>query len=87
MIFPYEGNLLAIRIGRRRHLANRLAEIPGVVLGEEGEWEKIFVFDVALIDQVADVVKPRKRRWTEEWRQKSRGRLAGEATPGPAPDV
>ena len=39
----------------------KLAALAGVRLWQDGNTEKTFLFDVSLFDQVARIVKPRKR--------------------------
>ncbi len=53
--------------------ARQLASIPGVDLAQAGDQEKTFIFHVSLIDQVAAIVKPRRRRQHSE---ETRARLA-----------
>jgi hypothetical protein len=63
VIYPYGGETLALQCDRRNQIANRVAAIPGVKLDQDGdlEHEKTFIFDVALFDQIAAIVKPRKK--------------------------
>jgi hypothetical protein len=77
VIYPHGGDLLALELDYRTHLAKRLAAIPGVRLHQCGDGERTFLFRVELFDQVARVVKPRRRRrLTPEQRAAGAGRLA-----------
>lgn len=62
VIYPYGGNRLAVEIDHHGILAKRVAQIPGVICTQNGEREKTYVFDLSLFDQVAAIVKPKKRR-------------------------
>jgi len=61
-IYPYGGDTLAVEVDRRPSIVARLTAIEGLQLHQDGDVEKTFLFDVSLFDQVAEVVKPRKRR-------------------------
>ncbi len=77
VIYPHGGDVLAVEIDYRPHLAKRLAAIPGVRLHQCGDGERTFLFPVDLFDQVAELVKPRRRRrLTQEQRAANAGRLA-----------
>jgi hypothetical protein len=60
-IYPFGGTTLAIEVDRRPKLANRLAAISGVVLWQDGDDEKTFLFHASLFETVAAVAKPRRR--------------------------
>ena len=62
IIYPHSGTILAIEVDRRPSIAAKLAAMEGVKLRQDGDTEKTFLFDARLFDQVAQVVKPRKRR-------------------------
>jgi hypothetical protein len=77
VIYPYGSNLLAVEIDYRTNLAKRLAAIPGVRLHQCGDREWTFVFALELFDQVAELVRPRrKRRQTPEQRAAGAANLA-----------
>jgi hypothetical protein len=61
-IYPHGGNLLAVQADRRPSIGARLKALDGVKLYQDGDREMTFLFDVSLFEQVAEVVKPRKRR-------------------------
>lgn len=61
VIYPFGGNLLAVEIDGHRGIARRVSQIPGVVLHQDGDHEKTFLFPVELFGQVAALVRPRKR--------------------------
>ena len=73
VIYPQGGRKLAVECDYHPQIARQLASIPGVELTQDGDHEKTFVFDVSLIDQIAAVVKPRRRRQHTEV---NRARLA-----------
>ena len=78
-IYPYGGNELAVMVDYRPITAKQLADLPGVQLVQHGDHEKTFIFAVELFDEVAKLVKPRRRRrLTPEQRENLK--RAGEAT-------
>jgi hypothetical protein len=56
------GDLLALEVDYHEHLAKRVAQLPGVRLHQAGDRERTYLFPVHLFDQVAEIVKPRRRR-------------------------
>jgi hypothetical protein len=77
-IYPHGGARLAVEIDYRWSVARKVAAIPGVQLHQDGDGEKTYLFDVALFDRVAAVVKPRRRRvLTAEQREALVGRSEG----------
>lgn len=62
MIYPHGGAQLAVEVDRRPSIVARLAALSGVRLWQDGDTEKTFLFDICLFDQIARIVKPRKRR-------------------------
>jgi hypothetical protein len=71
VIYPQGGEILAVEIDGRPITAKLVAAISGVTLWQDGDHEKTFLLPVDLFDQVAEVVKPRKRRRLSE-EQKTR---------------
>jgi hypothetical protein len=70
MNYPHGGDLLALQCDSRPNIAAMIRRIPGVKLDQDGESEKTFIFAIGVFEQVAAIVKPRrKRQWTEEERQ------------------
>jgi len=68
MIYPHGENLLAVQCDNRPSIAKRLADL-GLRLVQDGDAEKTFVFPVERFEEVAAIVKPRRRRLlTEEQR-------------------
>lgn len=61
-VWPYGGDYLAVDIDYHRKVAKKVEELPGVRMVVDGEDEKTFVFHVKIWDQVAEIVKPKKRR-------------------------
>jgi hypothetical protein len=62
VIYPWGGDRLAVEVDYRAQTARKVAAIPGVELAQDGDQEKTFAFHVDLFDQLAALVKPRKRR-------------------------
>jgi hypothetical protein len=76
-IYPHGGDLLAVEVDYHSTLAKRLAALPGVTLHQDGNREKTFLFPLALFDQVAAIVQPRrKRKLSPEQRESATARLA-----------
>jgi hypothetical protein len=61
-IYPWGSGWLAVEVDGRPGLAKKLAAIPGVKLWQDGDGEKTFRFEVANFCQVAEVVRPHRRR-------------------------
>jgi hypothetical protein len=77
-IYPFSATLLAVDIDGHPGVAKKVAALPGIRLHQDGDHEKTFVFPLGLFEQVAAIVKPRKRRrQTEEQKQASIVRLSG----------
>jgi hypothetical protein len=77
VIYPHGGNLLAVELDYRPHMAKRLASIPGVRLHQDGDHERTLLFPVELFLQVAALVKPRrKRRLSPQQKAENARRLA-----------
>jgi hypothetical protein len=75
-IYPHGESDLAVMVDYRPITAKKLAEIPGVILAQDGDQEKTFVFPVGLFDAVAELVKPRrKRHMTEANKEAARQRM------------
>jgi hypothetical protein len=79
IIYPFGHDLLAVDIDYHPAAARKVAAIPGVRLHQDGglRGEMTFVFPVDLFEQVAAIVKPRKRRkLSPEQREANIARLA-----------
>ncbi len=61
-IYPHGADRLAVEIDYHPKAARAIAALPGVKLHQDGDQEKTFLFPVAMFDQVAAVVQPRRRR-------------------------
>jgi len=71
-LYAHGGPRLAVEINGHRELARRVSLLEGVALHQNGDDEKTFLFDVAQFEQVAVLVKPKRRiRLTEERRKKA----------------
>ena len=80
-IYPHGGARLAVEVDGRPGLAKQLAALPGLVLWQDGDGEKTFVFEVGLFDAVAGVVRPhRRRRLSAEQRAELAARLLAAKT-------
>src|SRR6516162_1536222 len=66
VIYPHGGEHLAVEIDHRPITAKKVAAIPGVIIYQHGDHEKTFLFPVALFDQVAAIVRPRRKRHLSE---------------------
>ena len=70
-IYPHGGEMLALDLDGHPRVAKQVAAITGIVLHQDGDEEKTFLFPVSLFDQVAALVEPKKvRRLTEEHKAK-----------------
>ena len=76
-VYPYGGEVLCLEIDRHVKLANRIANLPGVTVHQEGDDERTLLFDVSLFEKVARLVKlKRRRRLSEKQRREKAARLA-----------
>ncbi len=70
-IYPHGAEMLALELDGHPKVGKQVAAIPGIVLHQDGDEEKTFLFPVSLFDQVAALVEPKKvRRLTEEHKAK-----------------
>jgi hypothetical protein len=84
VVYPWGGGWLAVEVDGRPGLVKKLLAIPGLELWQDGDGEKTFLFDVALFEAVAAVVRPRQRRCLPEGqRQACTRRLARARAPAP----
>ncbi len=68
-VYPHGGESLAVEIDGHPRIAKQVEAIPGIVLHQDGNYEKTFVFPVDLFDQVAAIVElKRVKRLTDEQR-------------------
>jgi hypothetical protein len=72
-IYPYGHNTLALEIDYHNPTAAKIAKIPGVRIHQDGDQEKTLLFDVSLFEQIAPLLKLRKKRLVSE---AERARLA-----------
>jgi hypothetical protein len=71
IIYPYGGEMLAVEIDCHSKKANQVAAIPGVLVHQDGDDEKTFVFPVTIFAEVAAIVEPkRSKRLTDEQKAK-----------------
>jgi hypothetical protein len=76
VIYPQGGTRLAVEINYRLPLARKVAALEGLILHQDGNWEKTFLFESTRFEQVAALVKPRRRKQlTEEQRQQALSNL------------
>jgi hypothetical protein len=68
-IYPHGGEDLAVEVDGHARISKKVGAIPGIVLHQDGDDEKTFVFPVDLFDQVAAIVEPKRvKRLTDEQR-------------------
>ena len=68
-IYPHGAELLALELDGHPKIAKEVGAIPGIVLHQDGDDEKTFVFPVDLFDQVAAIVELKRiKRLTDEQR-------------------
>ena len=83
-IYPHGGPHLAVEVDGRPGLVKKLAALRGVRPWQDGDGEATFLFDVALFEAVAAVVRPRKRRRLPEGQRRACARrLARARSPSP----
>jgi hypothetical protein len=61
-ILPWGAAWLAVEVDYHPQTARKVAAIAGVQLVQDGDHEKTFAFPVGVFEEVAALVKPRKRR-------------------------
>ena len=70
-IYPHGAEILVLELDGHPKIAKQVAEIPGIVLHQDGYEEKTFLFPAGLFDQVAALVQPKKvRRLSEGQRER-----------------
>ena len=75
-IFPHGGNLLAASTNRRGATAKKLMALPGVTVHQDGDDGVTVLFPVESFDQVAALMRPKRRRVVSE-AERQRLRLLG----------
>lgn len=76
-IFPHGGNLLAVEVEGHPSVRCKLDALDCCRRYQIGERFGSWLFPVECFDQVAAIVKPRRKRvWTDEQRQEAAERLA-----------
>ena len=81
-IYPYGSTVLAIEVDRRPSIAAKLTALNGLRLHQDGDVERTYLFDLSLFDQVAEIVKPRKRRILTETQLQALARHAFQGRDG-----
>lgn len=61
-IFPYGGELLVVEVEGHPGLARQLDAIPETCVFQQGDGFVAFRFPLPVFEQVAEIVKPRRRR-------------------------
>jgi hypothetical protein len=86
-IYPFGGTKLVVEVDNRSKLAGRMQRLGCVTPIQKGDHEKSFLFDVEHFDEVAEIVRPRRRRQVSDevrerlarlgtrFKPKSRGRV------------
>ena len=60
-ICPWGGSKLAACVNRAGWIVNRLKALPGAEVAQDGDDGANVLFDVAHFDEVAEIMKPRRR--------------------------
>jgi hypothetical protein len=66
VVYPHGGDVLAVEVEGRRVTANRLRQLDCTTTFQEGDSFLAVTFHVADFDEVAAIVKPRRRRQVSE---------------------
>jgi hypothetical protein len=67
-VYPHGGELLGAATDKAGIIARKLRKLPGVRVSQDGDDGINALFSVALIPQVADLLKLRRRRLSPEQR-------------------
>jgi hypothetical protein len=59
---PHGGTTLAVEVDGLRNIARQLMDLPCTRLYQDGRDEKPFLFDLKDFDEVATIVRPKRRR-------------------------
>src|SRR5260370_34769033 len=69
IIYRHGGEKLAVEVDGHARIAKKGAAIPAIVVHQDGDDEKTFVFPVGLLDQLAAIVElKRVKRLTDKQR-------------------
>ena len=75
--YPHGGNRLAVTVDHHNRIAAMVQRLPGVEVWLDGDQEKTFLFHVDQFEEVAAIVKPRKRpALSDQDRQRRRERMS-----------
>jgi len=85
VVYPHGGGLLAVEVEGRRVTANRLRQLNCTTTYQEGDNFLTVTFDAADFDEVAAVVKPRRRRQVSEAERQRLASIGFKQTAQPAP--
>ena len=85
VVYPYGGDLLAVEVEGRRVTANRLRELDCTTTFQEGDSFLAVTFHVADFDEVAAIVKPRRRRQVSDAERQRLASIGFQQTAQPAP--
>ena len=95
-VSPWGGRLLAASTNKAGPVANKLKRLPFVQTAQDGEDGATVVFDIQHFDELAAVMKPRRRRQGRRLSDEERQRLVeagakyrfrtGRKTPDSAPE-
>ena len=64
VIYPQGANRLAVEC--KGATATRLMALPGIAVHQQGDTEWTLIFDLAIFDAVAAIVRPKRRRLLSE---------------------
>jgi len=68
--YPHGGEMLGFATNNRGGIAKRLASLPFVTVAQDGADGMNLIFSVEYFEEVAEIVKPKRRRqYTEEQKE------------------
>jgi hypothetical protein len=76
VLYPHGGTRLAVEVDGRAITAGRLWTSGVCTLHQDGDHQKTFTFDAADFQEVAAIVKPRRKRRLTEAQKQAAARLA-----------
>ena len=85
IIYSHGGDLLTVEVEGRRVTANRLRQLDCTTTFQEGDSFLAVTFHVADFDEVAAIVKPRRRRQVSEAERERLASIGFQQTAQPAP--
>ena|SRR3989337_1487223 len=65
-IYPYSAKLLAVWVNGSKRIGKIKREMPDLKIQNDGQGEAIFLFNPNLFNQIADYVKPHRKRQSSQ---------------------